>query len=241
MTMAPRMRLHLLDAVAGMHPTDAAVRCLALAYPELPDPAGLPLGQRDAALLGLRARLLGDRLVAWTSCDSCGEQSTLELSVAELLEQMGARTEKRWVLQHQGDPLPVRALTSRDLARAAGAPSPEEARDLLVAAALDQVTEPQDAPPLDDELAAAVAASLAEHDPGSEVLLAGSCAVCGEQWSHMLDPARYVVAELAHLGARLLAEVAELARAFGWTEADVLALSDQRRRAYLELASEMTG
>jgi len=239
MTVAPRLRLHLLDAVAGMHPVDAAVRCLAVACPDLPDPAGLPMGQRNAALLGLRAQLLGDRLVARTTCGRCGEQSTLELSVADLVAQMTGGAQARWTLQHDGQTLPVRALNSRDLAAAADAPSAERARDLLVLAALDE--EAAVPGPVTDELAGAVAASLAEHDPGSEVLLTGTCAACGEPWSEVLDPARYVAAELAHEGTRLLAEVAGLARAFGWTEADVLALSDQRRRAYLDLAAEMAG
>jgi hypothetical protein len=34
----------------------------------------------------------------------------------------------------------------------------------------------------------------------------------------------------------LLAEVHSLARAYGWTEPEILALSPQRRAAYLEMA-----
>jgi len=34
----------------------------------------------------------------------------------------------------------------------------------------------------------------------------------------------------------LLGDVAELAAAFGWSESEVLALSEARRRAYLDLA-----
>jgi hypothetical protein len=237
---APRMRLHLLDAVSGLHPLDAAVRCLALACPELPDPAGLPLGQRDAALLTLRARLLGDRLVARTTCGGCGEQSTLELSVADLVARMSGPAEVSWTVEHRGRTLPVRALTSRDLAEAAFGPTADRALGLLVRAALDGAAASLEEEP-GDELVDAVATSLAEHDPGAEVVLTGTCAACGQEWSHVLDPAGYVAAELAHQGTRLLAEVAELARAFGWSESDVLALSDQRRRAYLDLAAQMAG
>jgi len=42
-------------------------------------------------------------------------------------------------------------------------------------------------------------------------------------------------AELAAEAKRLLREVDALARAYGWREADILALSSQRRHAYLEL------
>lgn len=240
MALAPLMRLRLLDAVTGMHPVDAAVRCLAVACQDLADPAGLPLGQRDAALLALRRRLLGDRLRACATCAECGETSTLEISVADLLEPMSGTASSPWEVQHRGRTLSLRALTSRDLAAAVAEPSPQRARDLLVLAALDQ-DEDGHPEPVSEELAGVVAASIAEHDPGAEILLTGTCSGCGEPWSQVLEPARFVTAELAHEGARLLADVAALARAFGWTESDVLELSDARRRAYLDLALDMAG
>jgi hypothetical protein len=44
--------------------------------------------------------------------------------------------------------------------------------------------------------------------------------------------------ELRAHARRLLREVDVLARAYGWTEPDVLALDERRRAAYLELAAE---
>ena len=42
-------------------------------------------------------------------------------------------------------------------------------------------------------------------------------------------------AELATQAKRLLREVHFLARAYGWREADILAMSARRRQAYLEM------
>lgn len=232
MPVSPRDRLRLWDAVTGMHPVDASVRCLAVALPDLDDPAGLPLGDRDAALLALRAEVAGDRLVAHAACPGCGDQTTVELTVSALIAEMA--TEPEWHLDHDGRTVAVRALTSRDAATAVLAASPAEARLALVRAALG--TPPHAADP-DEGTAAAVAASLAEHDRGAEVLLTCTCAGCGARWEDLLDVASFVTTELRHSGARLLAEVAELARTFGWSEDAVLDLTDGRRHAYLALAA----
>ncbi|WP_299088211.1 hypothetical protein [uncultured Microbacterium sp.] len=232
MPLGPRDRLRLWDAAAGMHPVDAAVRCLAVARPDIGDPAGIPLGERDAALLALRQELLGDRLTARALCPACGEEAAMELSIAALLPRMVVEPE--WRVNVDGRPLAVRALTSRDAAAAVRAASPEDARTSLVRAML--AVAPEDADP-DETTADLVAASLAEHDRGAEISLALTCAGCGAEWDDVFDVAVFVTAELAHHGLRLLADVAELAGAFGWSEDAILELSDHRRRAYLTLAA----
>ena len=230
MGFSPRDRLRLWEAIAGMHPIDAAVRCLAVARPDLDDPAGLPLGTRDAALLELRSHILGDGLSAHASCPDCGEHAELHLSVSALLAAMS--TSSDWTVAYAGRTLSVRPLTSRDTALAAGAVTAEQGRNILVHAMLRE-----DGVTVDDDMARAIAASLAEHDPGSEILLTCTCSSCGTSWNEVLDVAGYVTTELAHDGARLLAEVAELAWAFGWTEETILALAEPRRRAYLAMVA----
>jgi hypothetical protein len=224
-------RLRLWDAIAGMHPVDAAVRCLAVARPDLEDPAGLPLGMRDAALLELRSQLLGDRLTARATCQACDEPATVVLSVAEMVA--GMTTEERWTLAYAGRTLTLRPLTSRDAALAATAASTEEARNALARAAVDG----DDDVVSDPAMAGAIAESLAEHDSGSEITLACTCTSCGAAWQEVLDVARFVTTELAHHGVLLLAEVAALARGFGWSEDAILAMAEPRRRAYLALAA----
>ena len=62
------------------------------------------------------------------------------------------------------------------------------------------------------------------------------CPACGAAYVADLDVAGFVWAELRASAQRLLGEVDTLARAYGWTEPDVLALGERRRAAYLELA-----
>ena len=53
-----------------------------------------------------------------------------------------------------------------------------------------------------------------------------------------MDVGSFVWAELHAHGRRVLREVDVLARAYGWTEAEVLALGERRRAAYLALAED---
>ena len=89
---------------------------------------------------------------------------------------------------------------------------------------------------LSGEERAAVAAALAEADPLAEVLVDVACPACGEEFVADLDIGAFVWADVRARAQRLLLEVDALARAYGWTEVEVLALGERRRAAYLELA-----
>jgi hypothetical protein len=82
---------------------------------------------------------------------------------------------------------------------------------------------------------------MAAADPLAEVLAEVACPACGTGFVADLDVAEFVWSVLRARVWSLLREVAALARAFGWTEADVVALGDRRRAAYLELAREDAG
>jgi hypothetical protein len=91
---------------------------------------------------------------------------------------------------------------------------------------------PQDLSPAEVE---ALGRRLAALDAGAELVLALACGACGASSRQALDVPSFVAAELDLLARRLLRQVHLLARAYAWPEADVLALSAGRRRAYLEM------
>ena len=82
---------------------------------------------------------------------------------------------------------------------------------------------------------AAAAAALAESDPSAEALVT-ICDACHGTWTRVLDMDEYLWRELDSWGARLLMDIHLLATAYGWSEAQVLAVPPGRRRRYLELA-----
>ena len=78
---------------------------------------------------------------------------------------------------------------------------------------------------------------LTELHPQAETRLDFTCPECGKAWSDPADVADFLWTELSAKARQLLLEVDALARAYGWNEAEVLALSPARRTAYLRLAT----
>jgi hypothetical protein len=64
-----------------------------------------------------------------------------------------------------------------------------------------------------------------------------TCPQCAHQWQAPLDIVSFLWSEVHAWAIRLLREIHELASAYGWSEAEILALSPWRRRAYLELVN----
>jgi hypothetical protein len=75
---------------------------------------------------------------------------------------------------------------------------------------------------------------LAEADPLAEILLNFDCPACKENFAEPLDLASFFWSALDARVRRLLADVHALASAYGWSEAEILALSSQRRNFYLK-------
>ncbi len=75
---------------------------------------------------------------------------------------------------------------------------------------------------------------LADADPWLELWLDLDCSACGHRFRQLLDPGAYLATELEIAAIGLLRQIHLLARAYGWTEAEILALSPRRRHAYLE-------
>lgn len=88
---------------------------------------------------------------------------------------------------------------------------------------------------LPDELIEAVATRMVELDPQAEVLLSLDCPACKHQWRSPFDIVSFFWSEINAWAIRLLREVHVLAAAYGWREADILAMNSYRRQCYLEM------
>ena len=92
-----------------------------------------------------------------------------------------------------------------------------------------------DARPLPRALVRTLVERLGAADPGAETLLSLVCPPAPIRWQSVLDVATFFWDELATRARRLLREVHTLARAYGWREAEILALPGRRRQTYLDL------
>jgi len=79
-------------------------------------------------------------------------------------------------------------------------------------------------------------AAWAAADPLAVTELALTCPACGHRWPEEADLGPFVWRKVDAWAESLLDDVAQLARAYGWRESDVLALPPARRRRYLERA-----
>ena len=221
-----------------------AERALALlqqACPELNarELLALPIGRRDAHLLDLRDLLLGPEITLVANCPGCGEQLESTFHSADI--RADARdAEPVQTMEVSGYRLAFRLLVSEDVAGVAPTMERDVARRTLFERCILDVLREGDAAEaaeLPGHVVAAVAANLAAADPQADVELALSCPSCAHSWQAAFDIADFLWQEIHEWAKYMLRSVHTLARAYGWGEADVLALTPTRRQIYLDSRS----
>ena len=199
--------------------------------------ARLPVGRRDARLLTLRTRLFGSTLHSVSSCPECGEALEWSQSADEL-RATGADDpvetgEAGLVVEEADYSVRFRLPTTEDLlavgqggggARALLERCVEEARQVGRTLAVDDLPE---------DVVAAIGREMERADPQAQVTLRLECPSCGHRFENVFDIVSYLWAEIDRWARRLLDDVHLLASRYGWSEAEILAMSAWRRDAYL--------
>ncbi len=224
----PAALLDLWERGGQLSPTRRALALLAAVDGR--DWAQRGVGERDAALLILRERLFGSHIAAVVGCPECAERQELSFSVGDVRAPATDDHELRVTVE--GVELTLHLPTSADLERAAATGDVEQAVAQLLRACVPGAPGAVSAAALER-----IEERLAQVDPQADVTLAVRCDACGTAWAAPFDIAAYLWAELDAWAWRLLADVHRLACAYGWSEADVLALSPRRRGIYLQLAA----
>lgn len=194
---------------------------------------GLPVGARDARLMEVRAATFGRRFELFSQCPDCATPVEVALTAEDIgLANDGPPPTGR-TLRFQDRDLTLRPVTAGDLADAERFCSVEDVRRALLAncvVAVDGV----DGAPVPTGAEAVIEAGLEAMDPAAEIILEYACPACGRDWGGVFDAATLLWSDLRDQARRLMAEVAILARAYHWSEGDILALPPGRRRFYLE-------
>ena len=219
--------LHLWERAEGLPPVQRALALAAASGGEAEALEQQPLGRTHRHVLELRTGLLGPTLVATAGCPAC--QATVEFTLDTRL--LGQQTSSAVGARMTDGEVAVdwRAPTPADLVAAASEPLPEQAlRDRCLTPSPPDATVPAG-------LVTQVERAMAAADPLAEVLAALTCPDCGTEFESDLDVGAFVWAEIDARAKHLLHEVDVLARSYGWTEDEVLALSEHRRAAYLRI------
>ncbi|MDW5265465.1 MULTISPECIES: hypothetical protein [Acidobacteriaceae] len=229
--------LTLWETGHRLHPLDRGLLAIRASLPEIADRmvadepvADWPLGRRNRALAELRTLYFGPHLEGWTTCIQCGEKLEFEVDCRNLAETYDATSSQTIAVQGNTFRLP----TSRDLARIADETDPQRAALLLLEnCTIDHAaTDPADWSETEIE---AVTTEMARADPLAEIALGFECPVCQYTSEELLDLPSFLWAEIETRAKRLLLEVHALASRYGWAESAILAMSDIRRAAYLQM------
>ena len=76
---------------------------------------------------------------------------------------------------------------------------------------------------------------MALADPLAETRLTLHCPRCENDWEEALDIGAFLWAEIEAHARRLLLDIHSLASAYGWSETEILSLSEVRRAYYVEM------
>ncbi|MEO6003171.1 MAG: phage baseplate protein [Opitutus sp.] len=196
----------------------------------------MTVGQRDRCLLDLREAIFGSQLVGRSRCPVCAESVDLTTEVALFrVEEAGARES---TLDGPDYAVRVRTPNLGDLGFAARASDVAAMRDVLLdrcVVTIDGESAAAGIARIPESAIQRIVEAMAERDPQANLQLDLKCPACAHAWSETFDIVEFLWTELDAWAERLLGEVHHLATAYGWTEADVLALSPQRRSRYLDL------
>jgi hypothetical protein len=211
---------------APLGPVEREDTLLRLAEPGV-EPAELAVGERDARLLELRELLFGTELDGIAECPRCGEPVEYALETGDLLAGRPERAALDLVVS--GHNLRARLPTGADLAEAASARDLDAARALLLERCLlEDFVVPE------ADIAGVLAEQLAEADRLADARLSLACPECRHEWTVAFEAGAWLWSELEAWAWRTLLDVHALASAYGWSEAEILALGP-RRELYLEL------
>ena len=219
---------------------DRALTLLSACNPELTNSglAALTVGERDAHLLALHERLFGRALKSFAECPSCQTRLEFSIDVNDLRESFSnAANAEAAELMLDDIRVKFRRLSSEDLQAAALCADVDDARRVLLERCIVDTWRN------DERLAAAdlparcveeLSSRLAALDGAADISLDLQCVACRHAWQMTLDIVTFLWAEVNALAKRYLNEVHTLAWAYGWHEADILAMSAARRQFYLE-------
>ncbi len=238
--LLPNELLEVWEQGASLSAAKRALLLLNAACTELtPEQiAQLSIGQRDGHLLALREQTFESPLNSIATCPSCGVRLEFRVNAADICSTPLKEPNGVIEVTHADYSVQFRLPNSLDLASLDPTADPETNRQYLlqrcVIVAQRAHTEVA-ATELPTEVRTAIARCMAAADPQADIQLALVCPHCQHAWETPFDIVSYFWSEIQTWAGRLLREVHSLGSAYGWCEAEVLALSPWRRQAYLEL------
>ncbi|BDA84735.1 hypothetical protein Sa4125_22770 [Aureimonas sp. SA4125] len=233
--LSPDRILALHDAGAGLDGTERVLLALSIHQPG--GEANVPLGIRDRILLDMYRVTFGSVIDAVATCSACALQMDVPLDAATLVVEAKPDASPQILVDDWS--ILVRPLDTADLIRAALCQDRTAAALTLAHAAIVSATcegkavAPDGLPPA---IARAAEEAVMALDPMAETVVDVACPACGSVTPLGFDVGAFLWRAIDQAACGLLDDVATLARRYGWSERDVLAMSPHRRLHYLAAA-----
>lgn len=236
--------LRVWEAGQGQSPHERALTLLGAAARErTPEQwETVALGQRDGALLTLHQVSFGGELAAFAECPRCAERLELTIGIDALRypEAVPEVPEETFEMTEDDRTLRFRLPNTADVAAVAAAQTDVTgARRLLaqrcLAGGQHGAAATTEVPDLPEATVEWLSREIDRRDPLAAIAVDLRCPACGHPWVSALDIGTFLWEKVSAQAKRLLREVDTLARAYGWSEAEILGLSPWRRQCYMEL------
>jgi|SRR5450432_1012498 hypothetical protein len=223
-------------------PLEKSIRLLgsACSATDLRDISHLSIGERDARLLALREWMFGDTLRNTAECPKCKEKAEWEINTADLrlqklLPDPGIRI---FEIDKSSYFIRFRLLDSDDISRAIKDPVYRTDEKKILSDCILEARKSGvicDAADLPEPVWEAMAGLMSKEDPQADIKVKISCPICKHQWQAKFDIMSFFWAEIHNWAQRMIQEIYLLARSFGWSEKEILNMSDRRRQMYIQM------
>ncbi len=234
--LAGELLLQAWEQGASVPEPSRPLALLSLAMPDR-DPielADIPVAERNRLLLRLRELSFGAELSVIATCSTCSEQLELSLPVAQLAALSEADECAGLAWTDGGRRFELRPATTADLLASLELAEVGAAQELLLSRCLT-VDPPRDAERLSET--PMVLEQFERLHATAELRCSVACPECASEEVVDLDIGRFLWTEIRRAASRLLREIHALAAGYGWSEQAILAMSEHRRIAYLEMVA----
>lgn len=234
--------IRLNDLGQGRSLTERSLIAINVAFPEKSweELIAMPIGGRDQYLLELYGLCFGNSIAGVCDCPSCDKEIELTIPIDHFRSEdptIRPATVSVDVGRYQ---VQSRLPDSSVLMSINHFQELKEARSSLIGHCIVSSTyrgkaiSPHRLPVY---VLKALAESILMADPQAELLMEVHCPACDHAWEIQFDISFYFWDSLAASANSLDWEVHVLASAYGWKEADILAMNAWRRHRYIQRVS----
>jgi hypothetical protein len=206
------------------------------------DLCSMSMGKCDATLLDLRDLTFGSIINCLESCPGCKDPLELSLRTLDLKTESCDLPENSFSIMSEEYEIKFRLPNSRDLFSISACREIKEAKQMMLKRCITEIRRNGEICRIDIQLpngsGEKISERMREIDPQAYVEVNLICPSCGFRWQRIFDVATFFWKEIDAWALRTLMEVHVLASAYGWSETEILSMSQWKRQVYLEMVGE---